>query len=432
VRVLATWLFAFAACAPDRALVFPPPPEPANTGALVLALENGQGLSLWAADPSDQAFRPSFQFERGKAARLFWIRLAEPLTSLGLTPGPLEPAPSGSIQHLPAPSSEVWSIAWDGSTRGEWHQEAGLTDSLRSFPLPATNDADPCVSFTATPVTLGPSGGTSLMVPLGPDALLLDVGGTLGAVKLDGTFLTVTTTGASLLAGLSAPDGTLWLSSSEGLHLGRVVDLHLELQLLARAPLLQAIARSPDGVIFVASPSDLYRYTAQAGLQHLAVIDPPFPAGYQIAALGPDEVVLVGERQGSIRRYTAGTLMADPAPPRIGEPQMVVEVPGVGTVVGTSDGVVLLHQGSSWAVLPGNMQVSQDISVGLPYRGGFLVGGAHGSLVQWRPRGGFCGPQVFGTINIHRLAALPDRVALGLGAQTDGASAMMIFIQASP
>jgi hypothetical protein len=88
-------------------------------------------------------------------------------------------------------------------------------------------------------------------------------------------------------------------------------------------------------------------------------------------------------------RVTDGRATIEPLPPGQGAPHAIAEVPGVGTVVATSEGQFLRHDGETWSVIPGSPLRTWGLTM-LPYDGGFVYTGAFGNFGQYVEGHGFC------------------------------------------
>jgi hypothetical protein len=124
-----------------------------------------------------------------------------------------------------------------------------------------------------------------------------------------------------------------------------------------------------------------------------------------VAAVGPHEAV-VASTIGPLLRIKNGAALVETPPADLkGHPISVSVVPGVGTVLGTSQGGIAVDRGSGWTVL--DSPAANFVFAAHGYPGGMVLGLAFGGFGQWLstpPR--FCDVQTLASATVLFIAPL--------------------------
>jgi hypothetical protein len=399
--------------APRLAVLRSIDPDFETGGAAILALESDRGLELWVPDSGEDPIMPAFRLEPGHPATLYWLSFADSLATLGVKPGLLQETSGDDSHVLPRPRN-VWSSAWDGTRSSAW-APSGLIDALRTLRVPGLV-VEPCPVFESKNVTLPTAGSVAWLAPVSMREGLLYTGSAMFLVATDGTVRSATTSMRGHLSDAAPDAGSLLLAGEAGLYRGRLNGVLLELELLIPQPGLLALSATTAGdrhVVFAASREALYRSESGAPFQRLGGLPPPHQ-WIQVAALGPDSVVVSIDEAPSFYIYEGGKLELGPDFGRSGSFLSAAVIPGLGPVVGTSVGLIAVRQGTTWMSL-GDTQLAGAVFQMVPYGGGFAYGSDAATIGTWRPNGGFCPPQQAAVRPVNRVLALGDTLLLGQG-----------------
>jgi hypothetical protein len=110
-----------------------------------------------------------------------------------------------------------------------------------------------------------------------------------------------------------------------------------------------------------------------------------------LAVIQPGEAIAVDIEGSSVVRIKDGVAHEEKVPEGSGGPEAAANVPGVGQVVGTTEGAVLLYDPMlGWQPIAPPPFRGLFAYVLTPYNGGFLLGAVFGDLAQYLPGHGFC------------------------------------------
>lgn len=354
-----------------------------------------------------------------------------PPSELGLEPGPLVRAQEG----LPLPEADrVQTAALEAGEPPRWQDRADIPPALAALRVARRS---PCAVFEPTAVDL----------PFFEDVRGLEVGphGAAWVLSDAGGLYRVTPEGQVdlLLEGL--PGGALmkaaddlWLAGALG-SLARVRIGVRTASVVERFPLaavgrVRALAASPGGAgprFALTSDRRLYG-GGPSGWRELARVDEDLGEVGGAVALSETEA-LFGFDEGLLAyRWRDGGLTAEVVPANALRSGLNCfrRVPGLGTVIGTGVGELLLRPpgADAWTKLEG-AYATLDVEDIEPYEQGFVYIDESGVMVQYAPEIGYCEPisppPTKHAEGVHVAARGLDLVAAG--AAEDGRRSAQLF-----
>jgi hypothetical protein len=155
------------------------------------------------------------------------------------------------------------------------------------------------------------------------------------------------------------------------------------------------------------------RWTEAGGWEKLTDGGARFDFGsYSVAWLGPNEAIATGVVDGtnSAFRYVDGDVVEERVA-GIKRPTSIADIPGVGLVIGTEDGVILKYEDERFEIAS-DLVIDSQVRAVLPTDRGFFYGRTR--WASWDPIGGYC-EQETGSADGTRVAPLGDRGFIAIG-----------------
>ncbi|MCC7386519.1 MAG: hypothetical protein IT384_32065 [Deltaproteobacteria bacterium] len=380
------------------------PVEPSDRSLLLVVERLGTpgALHIGATDlivgeALDSAALPSMDETESEGLRFTALRYGEPLASLGLTAGVVEPlAPErGGVPLPPTSAISVVDLA-RGQAAATWEERDAMPEALvrvairdeptlkcqalvaTVFDLSTDQDLAFITSLTEETALIGDEAGA--LFYFGPD----EIPAATGSVEPGREILAVQVVyeGPERVYWLGGPDGLVRRTSSLG-PLG-LFGVTVRDRAPSRGHLFSLDGAYTGEIIdelFTLSTEGLFERQFGGVWTELHRGAPSAIGG--VVRVGPGEAYAAHERSG-VLHFRDGALLVD----EIDESRPIVtaiaRVPKVGLVIATADGIVLRRGEDGWQVLT---DVGPDLrpELILPYREGFLVGGVGGRLVQFVP-----------------------------------------------
>lgn len=387
---------------------------------MLVAIEAEQQLTLIASSLDDHVSVGAAALGSGQAVRVVALVYREDLDALGLSAGPVPLASAGEdARALPAGASiyEV-RLPTEGAA---WTQAQSLGPALTAARLPAIST--PCREFDVRIHRAPTAAHSTYLLPLAArEALAATRDERFFRFDLDGgvTEIVPETIGPPALAAVVDGDG-LWLSGAGG----AISEAHVNGTLLRHTPVTTApgggLVRwiaggaTPSGPELV-TLTENGRLSRWDGRSWTRLTEPSeVPAGDlgfgAIAQLGPGEFVAVRGYWANVVRVRDGVATIESLPPGQGAPHAVAAVPDVGTVVATSEGQFIRHDGEEWRVLSGSPLRTWGLAV-LPYGRGFVYTGAFGNFGQYVEGHGFCPLSQLTAFDVDHIVRFGDQLML--------------------
>ncbi|MCK6547181.1 hypothetical protein L6R52_15125 [Myxococcota bacterium] len=389
---------ALAACADtELELVLELPPHD-DAATLIVGLEAPRTLALHARARGSTRPVVFDTHAVGPDARLWALLYREPLDALGLEEGLLVESDGG--RGLPA---ELRRLAAPLSTTSPllpmWTDAPARSAALDAFTIPLPPTKCPQLELDLRNVPSRAQKSSAFLEKLDEAHVLIGLeDGALFLLDQTGAATPLTVDGELSVRSAFADGADVWLggvggriarASLAGTALvvatstalptdSQVRDLHVE--------------HTPAGVEVRAMSQDgeLFTWT-DAGARLLHTFGPPPPRTDPkggIASIAPGEWVATQEYSQDVVRVRGGVVTTELLPP-VGAPRRIVHSAAIGTIVGTTDGVFLRHDGRAWELIPGSPLTvyASSLAVSGP---GFFYGGAYGNLGYWSPTTGYC------------------------------------------
>lgn len=381
------------------------PVEPSDR-SLLLVLErlgNPGALHIGATDLNDgealdSAALPSVdETDSEGSLRFTALRYAEPLASLGLTAGVVEPLAleQGGVPLPPTRTISVIDLA-PGQETAIWEARDAMPDSLVRVAI-RDEPTLKCQPLAATVFDLSTDQDLAFITSLTEDtALIGDEAGALFYFGPDG----IPAATASVEAGreilavqvvYEGPERVYWLGGSDGLvrrtsSLGPLGLFGVTVR--DRAP-SRGHLFSLDGAYTGEIIDELFTLSTEGVFERQfggvwTELDRGAPSAIGgVVRLGPGEAYAAHERPG-VLHFVGGAVLLDEIDDSRPIVTAIARVPNVGLVIATANGMVLRRGEDGWQALT---DLGPDLrpELILPYREGFLVGGVGGRLVQFVP-----------------------------------------------
>ena len=401
-----------AACSSPDPLVWLPFPPADDAKSLIVGVERGGELRVWAIDLEEP--KPNFTLPIAADGRFRLEALAYPESLDGLRIPPGEIVHDATGRYLPA-TEQIFT--------GEVRQLEISQDWLRTDRRPAGLERfrtefgrAPCADFRATSLTMSTNSHGRFAIPTG------------GSLALAGTFngklflvgdagvreIETQPSGAHVTGGFRDASGTLWLGGHDGAVWTATISDRL---------VLTATTSNPSGgtMRWLAGQSDeagadIVALTVEGAFLHYAGGRwnkvHQFPDGHTsndhggVAWIGPGEAVAVWPYSSQIVRLKQGRAQPESTPATSGL-TAVRHTAHLGTVVGTAVLSILIREGGRW-ITYGPESGSGFTGVGAirAHEDGLIFGIAVGAVRQYYPDHGLCEPTEVARHNIYDMARI--------------------------
>ncbi len=378
----------------DEALVVLPPPSAPGVRSAILAVIDGEGVEL-IAKPIDQPLVVT-RSAQPLDARIELLLYDRTLEELRLIEGRIPPATGDTGFRLPDSTHTYVSEIVAGAASA-WVPQTTPGPAVTSF---RTSRVGPsrCDDLRVEAITI--PGFVQFVLPIGPDARSIVYGSD------DGLFLMVDRDvrplgsayppGFAPVAGAITRTSDLVLISDDGrVGYGELRGETLEVREAFTGTRTASRPRYLDGGI-LGDGAEVYALSLGGQVSHL------FPTGHTVE---PTFEALMGDGEyGGVIRMRSGSALVGaasseslwltdrPRPLRTdvaGGVTALAFVPGFGALVGTGRGQVL-SEAQGYDSLGATGSAFPITGIGPFGEGGFMFGGAQGTIGYYRPDQGFC------------------------------------------
>lgn len=427
--LLALGLFA---CGGGGPVHLPPPPGLDEAEALVLVLEvEGRGPRVFAT-AADARPLLDVPLPADESARITALGYRADLEGLGLEAGevlPVAPDVCGA-RTLPEPQA-LAEVAIEAGAAEGWRPRESLPEGVVDFRI-----AGPCPcsrfetvrtrSAPSIPVAGWSAGGLAVLVTANGRVLEVDATGEVRAeVFLDPA------PERGIRDAVEAPDGELWVATSSAVWRGtreagltRVATVSESLRAIDGGP-------GPSGFELYGATREGSLLSLHPGLPRVLSTRLPGPSRSNQEAdvlwVGPGEVVAAEQDSLDIVRVRGGALVSRASmPPESTGANLLVEVPGLGILALSAVSQVYLLEGAELQSVPSPLDVSEPRSAAR-FGAGLVYTGDGGYLQELQPGFGFCPTQLLdGRPRKSQVFTAGDNLLLYGPAATSSATLMVV------
>lgn len=397
---LCAWLGWLGACHATFDLPVPGPRAPHRSFLLILAPPD-EPPRVFAGSAGQEDALPAFTYQVQEPLPVFILYFDCDLDALGFSPGWQEVGTTIGLR-LPSRASEVLRTEITDDASAMWHEVDSIPIELSGLRFPAAHRQHNCAELSAHLVALPGSVDESgaMAVPLDPLTTLVatSTGHFYRVSREHAEPLTSLSTTTPHFGGYRDREGTIWLFGPGGQvargHPATGFELAGTTSTAGGEGFPVHVAGSSGD-----SPLEIFVVTDQASFDRFAdgrwtaLADgrddlPDWPG---VLWLGPGEALAIGIVGSTVLHYRDGRIEEERlVPPEArAAATAIANAPGLGAVVGTSDGRTFVRDGRGWTPLPGDLGRTL-VRVLHPFRRGFIAGLPNGVLVEFDPAYGFC------------------------------------------
>ena len=431
---------AVLACSADVQTVFVDRPTVADAKTEILAVHHPNGLDLFVVDltSGDEPIAGSYTIPDDDQLRLEALIYDLTIAELGLAAGPLtEPEDVANGMPIPeAPKATFRALLGDGTIVEPWASTAQMSAEVARMKVERQSVGPRCPEFQIRPVHVPVNEGPSWIVRTSSGALM--------GVGEYHRYLINADQQLTLIDGppsaVALEGGALELEPNEFIvSEGRGVWYHArwtgELE-------LEELPNSDRG-----TGGDRFDVGWRNGkLEIFDVSASGFLARYYdddwdlLEELGPNSGVTAYNRRGVVRTGSNEAIFAWPgvlplqhfrndelielSHPSADTLTAIEQIDGLGFVLGTSRGGLMMGEPGAWTLVPG--ESSSAVTRLVPFRGGVAVGGEFGMFAVWLPELGLCEFPIGHTV--HEMLVLPDETIAVAGRKTGSGGATVTFV----